>query len=424
MGGQVRRTLGPRRGRAAAALAALAGLAVALAPSVGHAPAAPAAAGEAEVPAAPSLAPTVRPAALADLGRKDKVHLAYFVPKDRKPVADWSEKIAVVMTFVNDVYARDLRSKGYETAGLDFEFKDGKPLVHLLAGKETAAEYNGDPKFDGMRQWSKIVPEVEAALGPAGRNLYVVFTETYTEGPWKFEFPGGFALGARFSATGGVGMFSAWILRDEFCATTVEGQLKWLADETPVRGRTALGCGRPDSPRFEFIEDGFGAVAHELGHAFGLTHDCRADQIDIMGNGFRELRQNYLGPQAADGPRIGFGMDAARLLRWSRFLAGDADLADTEPPQAVIEHPTKLKAGATTFHLGGTVTDDKALAGILYFSPRHDWVLGGSDLCGRQVRLNQPLIVPPLEKGAFEVVILIIDRGGNIGTVNVKMAVE
>lgn len=143
-----------------------------------------------------------------------------------------------------------------------------------------------------------------------------------------------------------------------------------------------------------------------------------------MGNGFRRLRLNYIGAKAGEGPRIGFGMDDARLLRWSRFLADDADLSDAEAPQAVIEHPTKLKAGATTFHLGGKITDDRNLAAILYFSPRHDWLLGGGDLRGTEVRLSQPLIVPPLEKGTFELVILIADRGGNIGTVNVKMEVE
>ena len=363
------------------------------------------------------------PAPLKELGRKNKVHLVYFVPKDRKPTANWREKITVLMTFVNDLYVRDLTSKGYETRGLDFEFQDGKPLVHLVDGKETATDYNGDPKFDSDRQWSRIIPEVEAAFGKAADNLYVIFVETYTEGPWKFEFPGGLALGARYSSNGGVGMFSAWVLRDEFCASTVEGQLKLLADETPIEGRTALHVMRPNSPRFEFIEDGFGAVAHELGHAFGLTHDSRADHVNIMGNGFRWLRNNYI-PAKAQGPRVGFVMEDARLLAWSRFIAEDADLSDTQAPVAVIEHPSKLKVGATTLYLSGTIKDDKGLAGILFFAPKLDWILGGSDLRGREVRLSQPLIVPPLKAGTFEIVVNIFDRGGNLGSAKVKIEVE
>ncbi|MBM4017849.1 MAG: hypothetical protein FJ288_05890 [Planctomycetes bacterium] len=362
-----------------------------------------------------------RPEPLRDLGRRHKVRLVYFVPKDRRPADRWAEKIPVLMTFVNDLYARDLRAKGYPAAGMDFEFQDGRPLVHLVAGKDAAAEYSGEPNFEPQRQWRRILPEVEAALGRAAENLYVVFAETYADGPAKFEWPGGMALGARFSASGGVGMFSAWILRDEFCATTVEGQLRLLADDTPISGRTALHRLKPDSPRFEFIEDGFGAVAHELGHAFGLPHDRRADDVEIMGNGFRHLRNNYL---ATPGPKAGFMADTARMLRWSRFLADDVDLADAQPPVARITHPAKLKVGATTILLGGEITDDNALGAIQFFSPRHDWVLGGMDLAGREVRLSHVVVVPPLEKGPLELVISIIDRGGNIGIVRAKMEVE
>jgi len=367
------------------------------------------------------IQPVVRPEPLKDLGRDHKVRLVYFVPKDRRPTAKYADKIGVLMAFVNDLYVRDLRSKGYPSVGLDFEFQNSKPLVRLISGKETAGEYNGEPNYDVQRQWRQILPEVEAALGKAADNLYVIFAETYGDGPAKFEFPGGLALGARFSSNGGAGMFSAWVLRDEFCATTIEGQLKYLADETPIVGRTALHRMKPDSPRFEFIEDGFGAVAHELGHAFGLTHDRRADDVDIMGNGFRFLRNNYLG---TPGPKAGFLMESARMLRWSRFISPQVDLSDNQPPVARITHPTKLKAGATTILVGGELTDDKGLAAVLFFAPKLDWVVGGFDLEGPRVDMNEALIVPPLEKGQFELVVILVDRGGNIAQARLKMEVE
>ena len=371
--------------------------------------------------AAPAPQTAVQPEPLKDLRRPRKVRLVYFVPKDRKPTAKYAEKIAVLMTFVNDLYVRDLRSKGYAGVGLDFEFQNARPLVRVVPGKDSAQEYNGEPDYDVQRQWRRILPEVEAVLGKAGENLYVIFVETYGDGPAKFEWAGGLALGARFSSNGGVGMFSAWVLRDEFCATTIEGQMKYLADETPITGRTALHRMKPDSPRFEFIEDGFGAVAHELGHAFGLPHDRRADDVDIMGNGFRNLRNNYLG---TPGPKAAFLMENARMLRWSRFIAPDVDLSDNEAPVARITHPTKLRAGATTILLGGELTDDKGLAAIQFFAPKLDWVVGGCDLEGRQVRLCEALIVPPLEKGPFELVVSLIDRGGNIAIARLKMEVE
>jgi hypothetical protein len=83
-----------------------------------------------------------------------------------------------------------------------------------------------------------------------------------------------------------------------------------------------------------------------------------------------------------------------------------------------------VKAGATTILLGGTIKDDKALAGVLYFAPKLDWVLGGSDLVGREVRLSQVLIVPPLKAGPFEIIVILFDKGGNLGTATLKMRVE
>ncbi|MFO8014315.1 MAG: hypothetical protein R6X20_13540 [Phycisphaerae bacterium] len=412
-----------------------------------------AAAPAAEAPqAAP---PAVRaPEPLRDLGRAHEVRLAYFVPADREPVRAWREKITVLATFVADLYRCDLRRHGYATRGLDVEFDGaGRPAVHLVRGKHPAAHYSGDPDFAFLRQWRTVLPEVEAALGPRDRHVDVIVAETYDDGPARFEWRGGVALGCRFSSRGGAGLFSAWILRDDFCATTVEGQLRLLADETPIRGRTALGHGRPDSPRFEFIEDGFGAVAHELGHAFGLVHDHREDGRYVMGNGFRNLRRNYVGPPPREP--VGFSPANARLLAHSPFLAEDPDLADTEPPVVRLEPPAApLAAGATEVPLAGRATDDRGLAAAVYFLREMDSVVGGRDLRRnggrrigrggsphpprsaakapssavgtethrakrtgprREADLSATLPVQPLKPGTCRVRVLVIDRGGNIG---------
>ena len=371
----------------------------------------------------PPAGGAVRPEALRDLGKPHKVRAVYFVPADRTPTAHWREKITVLMTFVADLYRRDLREKGYKTTGLDFEFDQGRPAIHLLEGKHAAAHYSGDPKFDFMAQWDSIVPEVEAALGPVPKNLYVIFAETYDDGPTRFEWRGGVALGARYSSDGGVGLFSAWILRDEFCATTVDRQIRLLNDATPIRGRVALGCGRMDSPRFEFIEDGFGAVAHELAHAFGLPHDLRKDSEYIMGNGFRNLRRNYSigGPQPG---RAVFSPEDARVLSWSRFLAEKPDLADNTPPTVRFEAPARLKAGATGVPVRGCAEDDKALAAVLYWWAPMDSTVGGAALDGRRADLDVTLPVHPVKKGRCKLVVTVIDRGGNITTASARYEVE
>jgi len=365
----------------------------------------------------------VCPEPLEDLGRAHKVRVTYFVPSDRDPTANWRGKVTVLMTFIADLYRRDLQRHGCRTRGLDFEFDSGGLLVHFVKGKQKAAHYNGDPEFKFLRQWRTILPEVEAALGRCSEALHVIFAETYDDGPAKFEWRGGVALGCYYTACGGAGLFSAWILRDEFCATTIDEQLRLLADATPVNGRVALGCGRMNSPRFEFIEDGFGAVAHEMGHAFGLPHDHRKDRQYVMGNGFRNLRRNYPG-RGPDSERVGFSPESARMLARSRFLSEDADLGDRKAPRLQLAPPPTLKAGDREVPVRGRATDDKGLAAVLYWWRPMDSTVGGADLTGTSADLAATLPVRPMKKGKADLIVTVIDRGGNIGTAKVTFEVE
>ena len=368
---------------------------------------------------------TRTPLPLQPLGKTDKLHVVYFVPADREPTPNYAAKIRVLMAFVADLYLQDFRSHGLETTGLDFVFDEGATdiQVALVRGEHETAHYNGRPNYDFDAQWRTILPEVEAIYGPAAEHFYVVFAETYDDGPADWEWPGGVALGGQVSPRGAGGLFSAWILRDEFCATTIAQQLEFLADETPIPGRIALGHGQLNSPRFEFIEDGFGAVAHEVGHGLGLPHDQREDHRDIMGNGFRRLRENYL-TRFASAEKVGFSRDNLRLLANSRFLGPAPDFEDTQAPTAEISHPTQLAPGTESMQVKITARDDRELAALLFFLDTHGTVVGGSELSGKESTTEHELRFNPLAADEFHLTVKFIDRGGNISQADVRIPVK
>lgn len=384
----------------------------------------------AETPSPPPLVAPARdgtdhvPDPLKDLGAKHKIKVVYFLPTDREPAKNYAAKIETLLAFVSDVYKRDLNAKGYGCKGLDFEFKDGRLDVRVLKGKHAATHYNFAPAYNASpKVFDLLTDEVAEAYGQWDRNFYLVLAETYDEGQAKWEWPGTFALGANWRAEGGAATFCAWILRDEFCATTIAEQMKLLADDTPIPGRTALGNGRLNSPRFEFIEDGFGAVCHELGHAFGCPHDSRLDRNFIMGNGFRVFRVNYLG-QFSKSPPMCFSVDNARILAHSRFLCDNADDSDNTPPKVSVAAPATLKSGSRSISVKITASDDKALGAVLFHVSQGDSVRGGADLSGANHELSMELSVPPLLKGEIMLTTTVVDKGGNLGTAKNKIKIE
>ena len=335
-----------------------------------------------------------------------QIKLAYFVPSDRKPTENYRRKIGVIMEIVSEIFRDDLRRKRYRTEGFKIERDKDGPIVHLIPGEKPADYYNAAPAYNAVEQWNRVLPVVRENLGDKDRQVVVVFAETYDNGPAEQLWHGALARGAYYTADGGAALYSAHLLKDEFCGLTLDEQRRKLFDATPVPGRKALG--QPvNTARGKFVEHGLGAAAHELGHAFGLPHDRRRDDQFIMGNGFRNLRRNF-SPSSAR--RVGFSNENASLLMSSRYLNAELDDTDQLPPRVElkleVDKPRSLFATVTA-------SDKGELRTAVFSDMVAGTIISGQKLKGSQQTFRTRIPQAKLVDGAVEIRVIVTDSGGN-----------
>jgi len=220
----------------------------------------------------------------------------YFTPSDRKPEPDFQARLDRVMTEVQRFYNAGMEQNGYAGMGCQLDRDaNGALRIFEVSGKLPMREY-------GRNDSGKVRREVKDALAQQGldidKEVIVIFQLLLEWKDGKAEEIGPYvgAGGARY------GYGTAWVYDD----AKLDAAL--LASKDPggyYHGPCSLG---------QFNTHYIGGVAHELGHAFGLPHDCQSEAdaaakgTSLMGSG------NHTYGQDARGQGKGTFLSAASAL--------------------------------------------------------------------------------------------------------------
>jgi hypothetical protein len=64
------------------------------------------------------------------------IRLAYFIPSDRVPTTNYQEKMAVLTSFVSEIYNQSLQGHAFKARRLPFHMRFGKLDVALIPRRQ------------------------------------------------------------------------------------------------------------------------------------------------------------------------------------------------------------------------------------------------------------------------------------------------
>lgn len=277
------------------------------------------------------------------------IRIVYFVPTDRQSLPEYAERLDRVMTEVQRFYREGMAACGYGPLTFQLERDEkGKLRIHVVQGKHPMETY-------GRNSSGAVRDEVKAALVAKGTNID---NETTLIFQVLLKRDGDKAIEIGPYCGGGDHRHgTAWVYDDERMDAK-------LLDSKDPGGYYGHPCSIG-----EFNSHYIGGVAHELGHAFGLPHDCqrktdRDRGKSLMGGG----NHTYGQEKRNEGPGSFLSAASAMLLANSRPFAGDRNEASKKPDCRLSDLDAQFTDGKIV--LTGTVVAQPPAFGIAAFD---DW---------------------------------------------------
>ena len=285
-------------------------------------------------------------------GSRPVVRLIYFLPRDHAPQSDIDVKMDRLIKDVQRTYAGIMEGHGFGRKTFRLETDaSGNAVVHHIKGRFTDEHYSNLPRTWDI--WGEINEQFDTS-----KNIYLTAIDIST--------------GVLDSVAPVCGLGGAW---------------------GGAAGKTLI----PASGHCFNIN----AIAHELGHAFGLQHDIRGDVKRILSDTSDWMVTSFC---------------AAEWLDAHRAFNADQPVFNERPTIEML--PARLASPPNVIHLQFKVTDFDGLHQVQLLTPGDD---GFDSLLGCK-RLNDSsnstveFVTPRLTPKSKSVSLQMIDVRGNLSS--------
>lgn len=312
------------------------------------------------------------------------IKAVYFVPADCEPFEGREERLGRVMRHVQEFYRKGMEENGFGAKTFALEWTEPDKLkLYTVNGRKNQLDY-------GRNDYRAVRNEVRSALREQGINIddevIIIFQillkwdgdKTTEVGPY---------VGSGSSVSG-----TAWVYDDA------------KLDSALLPSNEPGGYYHSPCSLGQFNTHYVGGVAHELGHALSLPHDCETDVErkakghSLMGGGNHTYGQNER------GQGLGSFLSKASALRLSRVraLAGDA-ITNANATLSYEELVAVYHADDNTITINGRVAAEPAVVGIIAYNDDqtvngdYDAITGIGDVEQDgtfSIRITQPQKVP------------------------------
>ncbi|MCP5548280.1 MAG: NPCBM/NEW2 domain-containing protein [Akkermansiaceae bacterium] len=216
---------------------------------------------------------------------KRLLHLIYWTPADREPNPRYRERLSAILKDIRSFYAGEMKRLGFGPRSIQLdEMDDGMLRIHLVKGTHPYARYHVQSGGDIRNE---CLPVLKDAGIDIDRETIMIFCNMSNWDADKKTI----SQNSPYYAGGDHQRGTAWQVDSPIL------DLDLLAKHEPkVRdgqyGHISVG-------RYNSIF--IGGIAHELGHALGLPHNCESPPerelfgTALMGSGNRTYGENLRG---------------------------------------------------------------------------------------------------------------------------------